>query len=190
MYNPNLNNILIVDVKDLKDLGFLTEELDEILIPNAIKFVQDSVVQNAIGTKLYFTLLNEINTKYDNPSYVIPEKYEILLNNYIYACMGYFVNGELLLPMTQKLRNKGLINTEDDKVTTQDYQTLKSSKTYYDDRGQFYLDLLVKYIIQNHQTYPEFYSTDDCLDKQSDTNVFKSSIFFPKKSNNSSIYPI
>jgi len=183
MYNPNLNNILIVDVKDLKDLGFLTEELDEILVPNAIKYVQDSKVQNALGTKLYFILLEEINKKCDDDLYIIPEKYNILLSNYIYTAVGYLVNGELMLPMTLKMKNKGLIESSDDRVTPQDSYTVKSTKTYYDDRGEFYLDMLVKYIQQNYQTYPEFFSVGS-YDKVSDTNVYKSSIYFPKKCGN------
>ena len=180
MFNPALTSILMCDTKDLKDLGFLSEELDELLVPNAIQYVQDSKIQNILGTELYQTLLVEINKKVDDNLYEIPEKYTILLYNYIFNALGYFVQSELYLPMTNKLRNKGLLNTSDDKVTPIDYATIKSSITYYNDRGEFYLDQLSRYILQNVTLYPE-YTTADCRDKISNERAFNSPIYFGRK---------
>lgn len=179
MYNPNLNNVLLVDVKDLKDLGFLTEELDETSSSIAIKYTQDNKIQSTIGTKLYFILLDEVEKNYDDNNYVIPEKYKILLDSYIYQSLGYFVTGELLIPMTNKLRNKGLVDTSDDRVTPVDYSTTRSLINFYNERGEFYLDMLVKYIQQNYTLYPEFYQGNS-FDKLSDTKTFKSSIYIRK----------
>lgn len=180
MFNPNLLNVLMCDTKDLKDLGFISEELDELLIPNAIQFIQDSKIQNILGTSLYQVLLSEINSKVDDDLYVIPEKYTVLLYNYIFNALGYFVQAELYLPSTNKLRNKGLLNTSDDKVTPVDYATLNSSIKYYNDRGEFYLDQLIRYIRQNITEYPEYYDYE-YANKIANPVAFKSTVYFRKR---------
>lgn len=184
MFNPDLLNVLMCDTKDLKDLGFISEELDELLIPNAIQYIQDSKIQNVLGTELYQLLLSEAehkeNTKNDTVPYIIPEKYAVLLYNYIFQCLGYFVQAELYLPTTNKLRNKGLLNTSDDKVTPIDYATLNSSIKYYNDRGEFYLDQLIRYLQQNITLYPEYYDYN-CYDKTANPVAFKSGIYFRRK---------
>lgn len=180
MFNPNLLNVLMCDTKDLKDLGFISEELDELLIPNAIQFIQDSKVQNVLGTELYQLLLSEISNKVDDNLYEIPQKYSVLLYNYIFNALGYFVQAELYLPTTNKLRNKGLVNTSDDKVTPVDYATLNSSIKYYNDRGEFYLDQLIRYLKQNIQLYPEYYDYA-CYDKTANPVAFHSGIYFRKR---------
>lgn len=175
--NPNLNNILMTEASTLKQLGYLTEELDESRIPLSIKYVQDTKIQSVIGTPIYNLILTNIKNN------SIESRFSILLDNYIVSSIGYFVESELQLPTSNKLRNKGVVNTSDDKVSGLDIQSIKYMNNYLNDRGEYYLNELSNYIQQNLSTYPEYFQ-HQTFDTMPDKSVFKCSIYLGEENFN------
>ena len=175
MIQPQNNYYLLTDAKALKDLGYITEEFDEVFIPNAIKFISDSKIQGCLGAKLYEVILSSVKANIENGT-SIPSRISILLDNYIVDSLGWFVQGELVIPTTNKLRNKGLITTSDDKVNTVSTSEMKYQIEYFNNRGEMYLDLMTRYIQQNISDYPEWCNSDS-NDIKSDKQAYKCQIY-------------
>ena len=170
MLKPEYNNILFADASTLKQLGFLTEELDETRIPLAIKFSQDTKVLDVLGQGIYNKVLKQIN---DN---TLEDRFKLLLDNYIVSAIGYLTEAELQIPIANKLRNKGVVNTTDDRVTAVSLKDIQAISNHYIDRAELYLSNLSKYIEQNLSIYPEYYQ-NDALDKHPDNQPYKCGIF-------------
>ena len=175
MIKPAYNKVLLTNADTLKKYGYLIDNLDETRIPLAIKYSQDTYIQTLLGTKLYSAILEE---KYDelNADETLSERISILLDNYILNAIGYFVEAELLIPMQLKLTNKGVVNTSDENVSNIDISEIKYTIDYYKNRGESYLDLMKRYIIQNIGDYPE-YNNVDSNDIQSSELSFKNSLY-------------
>lgn len=170
MLKPEYNNVLFADASTLKQLGFLTEELDETRIPLAIKFSQDTKVLNVLGQGIHNKILKQITEGN------LENRFKILLDNYVLSAIGYLVEAELQIPLTNKLRNKGVVNTSDEKVTNISLKDIQTISNHYIDRAELYLDNLSRYIEQNLSVYPEYYQ-NDALDKHPDNQPFKSAIY-------------
>lgn len=177
MLKPQYNNVLFANASSLKQLGFLTEELDETRIPLAVKFSQDTKILGVLGQGIYNKILQQINDG------VLESRFSILLDNYIVSAIGYLVEAELQIPTSNKLRNKGVVNTTDDKVNSVSLRDINLISNHYNDRAELYLSNLSKYIEQNLNIYPEYYQ-NDALDKHPDNQPFKIGIYLGNSRNN------
>lgn len=179
MKNPNNNNVLMVSIKTLKDSQFIAEELEEVLVTPIIHFIQSNRIQGGIGTNLYEVILSAISDSLLEVNPVqIPDRIKNLLDSYIKQSMGYFLQAELVIPMSRKLRNMGVNDAYDTNVVSASIQDLEYQIEYYNNRGEHYLNELVNYIKANSQDYPEFFD-NDCYDTIP-SKVFKSALFLGK----------
>jgi hypothetical protein len=173
MIITNINNVLMTNADTLKTLGYLTAELDESRVPVTIKFLQDTKIQSVLGTQLFNLMLTQIE------SGIVETRLVNLLDSFIVSAIGYFIEAELTIPTSFKLRNKGVIASSDDKVADIDLKTIQYTIDWYNNRGEAYLANLVHYIDANTNIYPEWLQ-NGIGDKHPDKQPYKCNIYLDR----------
>lgn len=116
-------------------------------IQQAIKLAQDIALQEIIGTKLYNYIQDNIST--------LESPYIELLEEYIQPYLLYKVLSEIIIPITYKISNFGLVNTNDENESVSDQ--VDKLRTYYDNKANVYKKRLQDYCIANRTNIPELY---------------------------------
>lgn len=114
-------------------------------IQQAIKLAQDIALQEVIGTNLY----NYIQNNFES----LTGLYEELLEQYIQPFLLYKVLSEIVIPITYKIGNFGLVTTNDENQSVSDQ--VDKIKTYYDNKANTYKKRLQDYIVYNRNSFPE-----------------------------------
>lgn len=141
---------LLVDFDDLKNLGFIDENLNETKGNILIKTIQDIHIQSALSTQLYRELLRQVEL-----NNIMPQ-YGYLIDEYIIFAIGYYVKAQLCVDNNFKLRQNALAKMSD---TNSDYSNLKEVnyvKQENEDKGEWYVNRLIKYLNDNKTIYPEW----------------------------------
>ena len=97
-------------------------------IQQAIKLAQDIALQEIIGTKLYNYIQDNIDT--------LESPYIELVEEYIQPYLLYKVLSEIIIPITYKISNFGLVNTNDENESVS--EQVDKLKTYYDNKANVY----------------------------------------------------
>lgn len=143
----------------IKDTTILNENVDPKLIVPAILESQDIHIQEIIGSSLY----NKIDSLI--PSGVISQPanvaYKNLLDNYIQPALKYYVQGELVLPMTVKLMNKSIATRSADNASPISLDDMALVRDTFMNKAQWYAERLTNFLRDNTTLYPEYYSSTD-----------------------------
>lgn len=147
----NVNNILLTSATNLKKEGLIDDNVSPDLVMSSIKVAQTQHLQPLIGTRLYYKILDLV----EKEAYCEPnnKKYAELLDVYIVDYLNYMTLYELQIPLTYKMRNIGTytaVNTEGKSVSP--IKELTFIRNFYADRGQFYGQRIVDFILANKFT--------------------------------------
>lgn len=136
---PN-NRQLLISINDIKNAGILDKNIDETVALAAANRVQDRIIRDLLGSRLYESLISMI---IDESIYTEEnEKYKELLDGYIFYIMAYRIKGELALDLNEKVRNFGVGRTSDDRVYPNSFQDLQQvRREYYDIADGYIVDL-------------------------------------------------
>lgn len=186
---PN-SNTLLVTTNALKSFGVFDTNINEHTVLPIIKYVQDEVVHNVIGTQLYEKLLDLINT--DTVNVVNNECYKELLDGYLFYIMAWKVKAHLQLDIHEKTRNAGSVRVSDDRVYPNSYQDVQKIADQYHERGNKYLIELGKYLRCQcaNGCFPELRYFDNCWWEKSpnESNPTHQHIYFPSKQRRCGLY--
>lgn len=127
-------------------------------LQQAILSAQDIELQGIIGK----SMLNCLKDKVTNNT--IDGNYKILLEEYIHPYLCHQVLSEIIIPISFKITNAGVVSVEDEKLYRTDYDKLALLKDFYQNKANAYKLRLQNYLIDNH--FPEL----DC-----DHNLYSSS---------------
>lgn len=116
-----------------------------ILFP-AIEYAQNIELVQLIGSNLLDTLKELVK----NNALIDGDKYKILLDDYIVPYLAQIVIKEIQIPISYKIKNKGVINTSDEKVTNTPLEEIKFIKEYYASRGRFLGQRIIEYLQDNN----------------------------------------
>lgn len=175
---PNSNSLLI-SAQDIKGYGVLDINVGEDILTPIVKYVQDEVIHNLIGTSLYDKLLDLIRT--DEIKDEENEKYKELLDGYIFHIMAWKVKAECCVDFSEKVRNFGVGRVSDDRVYPDSWNDTQKVAAYFHNRADKYIIELSKFLGCNCNCFPELNHFNKWWEKKPGKNtVVHSSIYFPK----------
>ena len=163
-------NVLLVSEDKVKSESNIDANISGKYLLTAIKLAQDTQLQSTIGTELLESLQKKvINYTADVPVHPIePEepysdsiddhknsRYKELLDYYIQPYLIYQVLSEIIIPISYKLSNFGVMRTDDEKAYVADNSKVDLLKQHYNDKADFYKRRLQYYLIDHFNDFPE-----------------------------------
>ena len=161
-----MNNVLLISEKTLKQTTFIPENLDAGYLTQPIVYAQDQLIQPVLGGKLYKRLLDGV--KEDN----LTENELTLLTDYIQPVMVNQVLSDIVMEISFKVRNLGVVTTSDTNVNNASMKDCQYLQQMYADRAAFYVNRLEEYLRCNQNLFKPYYPT--CCPKdgmKTDTGV-------------------
>ena len=163
------NNVLFISEKTLKQSTFIPENLDATYLVQPITYAQDQLIQPVLGGKLYHRLQDGIANNDLN------ENETILLKDYIQPVMVNQVLSDIIMEISFKIRNLGVVTTGDTNVYNVSMKDCQYLQQMYVNRAAFYVNRLKDYLKCNYQLFKPYYPT--CCNKDgmktSDGIVYK-----------------
>lgn len=152
----NINQTLLISEEILKNDGYVDDNLDMNYVTPAIQVSQDMGLQPVVGTNLYRKLQSLVGSGDINET--SNTKYKNLLDDYVIPFLAYKTMSEIIIPISFKNKNQGVVTTSDDKSYQTDIRNVQYLKGYYDDRATFYLLRLSDYLMAFCDDFPEYKS--------------------------------
>lgn len=167
-------NIFLVQPSILKDLCFVDKNIDDKPIILSIRTSQDLLLEPLLGTQLYLEILQQALN-----SNLLPA-YKFLVENFIVYIIGYSVKKDLFIDMTFKLKNKGVVTSSDDRVSTTSLNDIKYLQTELENKVAWYSNRLIEYLCAHKNEYPEYNVIIDKSDYSSGNINYNSPVYLKK----------
>ena len=146
-------NAFFISEQYLKDNSPLTSNIDVKEIYPFINNAQDIYIQDRLGSKLYNRLKDGIiNANLNND--------EKTLLDLIRPTLAYYISYEAFPFLAIKIRNKGVIETADDKVTNADRADRRDLRQELRNKAEYYMKRVEQYMCQFGKLYPEYITPD------------------------------
>lgn len=162
--------VFLISEKTLKEDSLISDNVGNEYIRPAITEAQDIDLQEIIGTKLLNKICNLVSTgdiiKEENISY------KELLDDYITPYLEWKVMSTIQIPLAYKMRNMGIVQTNDTNVYSSTLRDAEKLMQHYDGKASFYSIRLTKFLCANTNKYPEYCSTDSSADFKGGKNNF------------------
>lgn len=175
MEQLNYRNVLLISEDYIKSNSTLDNNISGKYLQAAITSAQDVELQSTIGTKLLEALqkkcinwidphtpVHPIEPPEPLPSDSIDDsdnyRYKELLDYYVQPYLLYQVLSEIVIPISYKLGNFGVMRTDDEKDLTSDINQINLIKKYYRDKADFFKTRLQNWVITYYNDFPELYS--------------------------------
>ena len=149
-----MTNILLISEDYIKTNSGLNENVWGSYLTPAIREAQDMRLQSVIGTNLYKSILNQIDTDTLQP------QYKTLLDDYIQVFLMYQTISDLVPIIGVKLTNLGVVVSNDEHLTNLSQGERDLVQNYYLERADFYCRRLQEYLLANREKYPELKHCD------------------------------
>lgn len=149
-----MTNILLISEDYIKTNSGLNENVWGSYLTPAIREAQDMRLQSVIGTNLYKSILNQIDTDTLQP------QYKTLLDDYIQVFLMYQTISDLVPIIGVKLTNLGVVISNDEHLTNLTQGDRELVQNYYVERADFYCRRLQEYLLVNKAKYPELKDCD------------------------------
>lgn len=152
-----IQDVLLISENTIKESLSLDDNLSYGYIGPAIQVAQDIRLQRILGKSLYDSIRQTI---LDDPdlSATGNEAVKTLLDNYIKNCLLYEVASQIVIPLSFKTRNLGVIQNNDLNSVIPSTSDIQYLKDYYTDIAQFYEERLIEYLCENASDYPDYKS--------------------------------
>lgn len=161
------NRVFLISEDVLKSETIINDNVGSEYIGPAIETSQDIYLQQLIGTELLDSLYEQIS-KGD-----IKEQYKILLDDHITNFLKFKVLAEIVIPLSFKYRNAGIVQTGGDYFTNSTLKDAQAVQSHYEMRATFYAERMSKYLSANSDKFPEYRSTRDSSDMMADSDSYK-----------------
>ena len=145
-----LEKTLLISSNTLKENSVLNANVDMKLVTPSIQYIQDTVLQGILGTRLYRELQRQV---YDND--VKPE-YAELLDDHIESILIYGVLSDVPVSLFLKLMNLSVGTSADEGLTSGSLKQVNFLREHYRQKMQFYMKRMDDFLCFNTRTYPEF----------------------------------
>lgn len=171
----DFRNVLLISEDYIKSESNLDNNVSGKYLQSAIKLAQDVELQSTIGTKLLEALqkkcinwidphtpVHPIEPPEPLPSDSIDDsdnyRYKELLDYYVQPYLLYQVLSEIVIPISYKLGNFGVMRTDDEKDIAAEASQVNQIKKYYRDKADFFKTRLQNWVITYYNDFPELYS--------------------------------
>lgn len=153
-------NVMLISPDTIKTMGDINSNLDEEIIGASIRAIQNVYLVDVLGTKLVDKLqqltYNTIKGLEDSLDDDHNNHFKVLLTIYIPNVMGYKVVSDLCLKTALKIRNAGVVNTNDNNVTNVSLKDVKYLMDIYETYYNSALNRMMEYIKENEEQFKEF----------------------------------
>lgn len=175
MEQLNYRNVLLISEDYIKSNSTLDNNISGKYLQAAITSAQDVELQSTIGTKLLEALQKKCINWIDPHTPVHPieppeplssdsiddsdnYRYKELLDYYVQPYLLYQVLSEIVIPISYKLGNFGVMRTDDEKDIAAEASQVNQIKKYYRDKADFFKTRLQDFIITYYNEFPELYT--------------------------------
>ena len=142
-----MTNILTID--ELKN-SVLNANIDDEYIQPAIDEAQSIYLREILGDALLNAIINKINGNN------LTGKYLTLVNDYVKPYLSYMIQSIIVVPITYKIRNAGVIQQYDNGFSTTQMKDTQYLKDYYDGKAEFYGNRLTEWLRKNASNIVEY----------------------------------
>lgn len=162
-----MSKVYLISEDVLKNETILNDNTGAEYIGPAIETSQDIYLQQLIGSELLDKLYDDV----ENDS--LTEPYKILIDDYITNYLKYKVLSEIVIPLSYKYRNAGIIQTTTNNTISTTLRDAQLVQNHYEMRATFYAERLTTYLNTNSSIFPEYKSTRDSADIMADSESYK-----------------
>lgn len=162
-----MSKVYLISEDILKQETIINDNTGSEYIRPAIETSQDIYLQQLIGSVLLDRLYSDIEND------TLDENYKILIDDYITNYLKYKVLSEIVIPLSYKYRNAGVIQTGNNNIVSTTLRDAQLVQNHYELRATFYADRLTSYLQANSSLYPEYRSTRNCADILANPDAYK-----------------
>lgn len=149
-----------ITVKYLKDNSPVLQYVNEDELQVYIRPAQDIYIQKALGSKLYYSLMEKINNQSLNSNDVD------LITKYIQPSLVWWTTHEFALYANYKFTNKAISKQNSDNSDPSELNEVNYLTTSLRQKAQYFTDRLTKHLMGSTNVFPEYLELLD--------NVFES----------------
>ena len=158
--------IMLISPSEVKAASYLGDNFDEQLLGQAIREAQEIHLQSIIGTalleKLKTLVENQIDGKPDRISDSGNTVYKTLLDDYITPYLAEKAQSVVVLPITLKTRNMGLVKNADDNAYQQATEDVYRAQRRYNTTADRYATQISMYLCKHKEELPELTASCGC----------------------------
>lgn len=160
-----MTNTFIISEAKLRQFTDINDNVDTELLKNAVRVAQDIELQRIIGTKLYRSLLSQIDA---GPVWT-NSNYQTLVNDYIQDFLLFAAYYEALEAIYLRPRNNGLlVPTGGENSTNVDRSVYDMKRQSVNNKFQYYGERLANYIAEEQALFPELNSANKIYEQWPD----------------------
>lgn len=161
---------------------FITEEYLKDNSPASVRSSMDEIypfaktaeevyIQIAIGTRLFDRLVESLQASPKNTT-----ANEIVLLKKIRSCLVWYTIYDALPFLADKVRNIGVVKQISETTTPSDESSVKGLRKECKNKGDFYLQMLQRYLCENSDLFPEYQCSGwNCSELMPNTNISNTS---------------
>lgn len=147
--------VLLISTHFIKNNSVIDDNIDDKIIANTIMFVQESTMQEILGTKL----LDKITA--DVEAGTLTGLYKTLVDDYVRWTLLYYTVAELLEPLQFRITNKGVVTKDSEsRSTSVSSELLYKLKDSYLQKAEYYSEKTKKFLLKNYNSLPELVNID------------------------------
>lgn len=151
--------VMLISPDTIRTMGDISSNMSDETIGASIRAVQNVYLTDIIGVnlveKLQVLIYNKINGSDNTIDDVENSHFKVLLSDYISHVMGYKVAGEICLRTALKIRNSGVVNTNDSNTQNVSVRDIKFLAQTYDTYFNSAVNRMVEYLKENRELFPE-----------------------------------
>lgn len=155
-------NTLLINPQYIKQYSTVGDNVDDCYLVPAIIDSQLIGLQPIIGTMLYDSLCEMVDTN------TMTAECKALVDNFITPYLLNKVQAYLLMNLYAKQRNAGVVTYLDTNQQNLDIASVKYIKAEFESKATFYANRMVDYLHANSKLFPEYQDRRDCADLPSD----------------------
>ncbi len=140
----------IIDVTYLKDNSPILQYVNDDELKVYIRPSQDVYIQKALGTKLYYSLMEKINNGSLNTNDID------LITKYIQPSLVWWTSMEFALYANYKFTNKAISKQNSDNSEPSELNEVNYLTTSLRQKAQYFTDRLTKHLMGSTDIFPEY----------------------------------
>jgi len=139
-----------IDVQFLKDNSPILQYVNSDELQVYIRPAQDVYIQKALGSKLYYSLMDKISTG-------SLQQFEIdLITKYIQPSLVWWSTHEFALYANYKFTNKAISKQNSDNSEPSDLNEVNYLTTNIRNKAQYFTERLTRHLMGETTTFPEY----------------------------------
>ena len=139
-----------ISIDEIKQNKVINANVDEEYIEPALKEAQDIYLREILGDSLYTAIEERINEN------TLADKYATLVEQYIKPYLENRMLSSLVIPISMKIRNAGVIQQFDQGFNTSNVKDVAYLADYHKGKVEFYGNRLTAYLSKNASDFPEW----------------------------------